>query len=668
MTLIRARVLLLAGCALLAACSPAKQPPELVAAPQFNTLSRDEFNRRAAERFLPLFWREDANGDAALQPDELAVLWGYPEDVAAVWRDAAGAFTPRFAAAYATLGKSAAAPTPETLSRRQQLVIEELSQSAPSLVRTDITSDSAAGQAMVSHLMRAATLIEDLYARQTGVDGLEAKIPSDDLASRALFHRNQSPFCAAPKTENDPECSALAPKPARRVGLYPADMQDTNGFCQRMEKAPNAAALMDPFNIVVAGPKPGSWATVAITDAWKEDMNAVAAELEAAADGFGKDEPALTAYLRAAAESFRSNDWEPANRAWKAMNAHNSRWYVRVAPDEVYFDPCAWKAAFALQLARINPDSIQWQQKLEPLKVEMEHALAALAGAPYKARAVQFALPDFIDVVLNAGDQRKPSGATIGQSLPNWGPVARSGGRTVSMTNLYMDPDSRARRATQDAAMFCAATDSQYRPTGSETILNSVLHEAAHNLGPSHDYAVNGKTGPVAFGGPLASTLEELKAQNSALYLTSFLAARSIFTADDQHRILRDGVIWAFGHISRGMYAADGTPRNYSQLAAIQIGSFLDSGGLTWRADELAANGRDHGCLAIDFVKLPAAVEALEKTVLGIKARADRGGAEKLKARYVDANDGFAEIKATIATRYQRTPKATFVYSIAMPD
>ena len=49
--------------------------------------------------------------------------------------------------------------------------------------------------------------------------------------------------------------------------------------------------------------------------------------------------------------------------------------------------------------------------------------------------------------MINAGDDRNPLGATIGESLPNWGPVANEGrGRTVAMVNLYLDPDSIAAR------------------------------------------------------------------------------------------------------------------------------------------------------------------------------------------------------------------------------
>jgi hypothetical protein len=644
---------------ILTACAKKEAAP--VAA--YNAIGRIDFNRRAAEELLPLFWSEDSNNDGTLQPAELAVLWGLPDDDASLWV-ANGGFTQKFIDAYARLSKPAAVGTGAE-AERLRLVRDELAQGVVTLVHTDLSKDSAAEQQMVQHLMRVAVLIEKLYARQTGVLDIEARIPREDVASRAMFHRNQSPFCESPRTENVAACSALAQKPARISGLYPAAIQAEPGFCQRMEKAANAKELTGHFNIVTGDADPDSWKAVPFPAAWAEDMSAVANELRAAADGFGDAEPALVAYLRAAADSFASNDWEPANRAWVAMNAKNSRWYTRIGPDEVYFDPCAWKGAFALQLARINPDSIAWQEKLEPHKAAMEQQIAKLAGPPYKARNVQFKLPDFIDVVLNAGDQRNPTGATIGQSLPNWGPVAAAGGRTVAMTNLYTDPDSRARSSLLQSAVFCKASDALHVSTGKEEVLDSLLHEAAHNLGPSHDYSVAGKTAPQAFGGPLASTLEELKAQNSSLYLLSLLQSRGVLQPDEVLRTLRGGLAWAFGHISRGMYEADGKPRNYSQLAAIQIGSFIDAGALSWVA-EPAANGKDMGCLQVDYDKLPGAVEKLEVTVLGIKSRADRKEAQGLLAKYVDdKDDAYAGVKAAITERYLRAPKASFVYSVS---
>ncbi|HEX6764826.1 MAG TPA: hypothetical protein VF103_05095, partial [Polyangiaceae bacterium] len=501
--------------------------------------------------------------------------------------------------------------------------------------------------------------------RQKGTLGLDAKISPDDSMSRALFLRNQGPFCEAPKTENDPACNALPDKPKRIVGLYPSELQAEPKFCQKLEKEKNGKELMGHFSVVTAGDAPGSFKAVKYSEAYRDDMQAVAKELEETAALLGDDEAALKKYLLADAAAFRSDDWESADEAWAAMNAQNSKYYLRVAPDEVYYEPCAWKAGFAVTFARINEDSLTWQKKLEPVKQDMEAALAAAAGPPYKARNVGFKLPDFIDIVVNAGDSRAALGGTIGQSLPNWGRVAKKGGRTVTMANLSSDPDSKAAGRAAMASLFCAPTMSKLPDTKKAEMMSVVLHEAAHNLGPSHDYKVNGKEDDAVFGGPLAATLEELKAQTSALYFPAWLVEKKLITqAEADESRLRD-VAWGFGHVSRGMYDADGKPKNYSQLASIQLGHLMKEKVLEWKAAEKAANGGDVGCFEVHLERWQPAIEALTKTVLGIKGRGDKPGAEKLVATYVDAKDAWAELRKTITERSLRAPRATFVYAIS---
>src|SRR5207245_192877 len=112
--------------------------------------------------------------------------------------------------------------------------------------------------------------------------GLDAKIPESDSMSRMVFHRNQEPRCVAPKTETNPDCSALADHPKRVVGLYPAEIQSDPKFCDMLAKQPNAKELMDHFSVVVAGDKPGMFKAVPYAQAWKDDMQAVASELDAA--------------------------------------------------------------------------------------------------------------------------------------------------------------------------------------------------------------------------------------------------------------------------------------------------------------------------------------------------------------------------------------------------
>lgn len=668
---------------------------DAAAKPVFDKVPRADFNRLAVELAEPLFWTSDANHDGALDPDELEVSWGLVpsakrEDYGRKGRltTPPGAndrlipsqndyaqkdtFTPAFVEIYAhilgryTGGAKNAGLDPKEAARRDA-VRKELAQGRVTLVATDLTKATPEAKKFVAAIERAASLVEKLFAKQTGTFDLAGKVPADDPASRALFFRNQGPQCKAPLTEKDPNCNAIPNGPTGKLsGLYPEAMLADPKFCDALSKKESGKkdkVLMDPFTVITGTlDKPEA---VPYEVAFKDDMTAISAELKSAAEALGGTEPALKAYLLAAAQSFTDNKWWPADEAWAAMNATNSKFYLRVAPDEVYEEPCSTKALFHVSFGLINEGSITWQKKLDPLKGEMENALAELAGAPYKAREVSFKLPDFIDVALNAGDSRSPSGATIGQSLPNFGPVANEGrGRTVVMTNFYTDPDSIAAAEASTASLLCKSAMEKYTSDPEPQLMSTVLHEAAHNLGPAHQYKANGKIDREAFGGPLASTLEELKAQTAALYFTDWLKDKKEIDpalADKAH--VRD-LVWSFGHISRGMYDENKHPKNYSQLAAIQLGWLMKEGAVAWNAEEPAANGKDKGCFAIALDKYPAAAKSLMTEVAQIKGRGDKARAEVLIKNYVDVTGDKKHLHDVIAERILRAPKASFVYSI----
>ena len=649
-----------------ASATTAAPTTSAAAAPAPKPLTRGDFNRLAAQLALPVFWVEDKNGSGAPDADEIATLWGVAE-TAPAWVEG-GKLTPAFQAAFEQVrllheNGPKEEGLPDAEKARRAAVRAELDQGRPAVVHWDFRSAPAEEKAIVQHVMAAAKIIERLHAKQRGVADLAKDLPKDDPASRMLFYRNQSPFCEQPKTEADPNCTAIAPMPKKISGLYPASLQSDPKFCEALGKEKNAKALLAPF--VTVEDKGGKLAAVPYTVAYKDDMAAVSAELSKAAEAIqSKEEAPFKAYLLAASRAFLDNDWVKADEAWVKMNVTNSKWYLRVGPDEVYFEPCSRKSGFHVSFARVNQDSLGWQKKLEPVKKEMEAAIARMAGAPYKARDVKFHLPDFIDIVLNAGDSRSAVGATIGQSLPNFGKVAEKGGRTVAMTNLYTDKDSLEALDTQVKSAFCPSAVAQMSSDPGMLTMSTVLHEAAHNLGPSHEYKVDKKTDGDVFGGPLASTLEELKAQTSALFFVDWLADKGVIDrklAAPSH--LRD-LAWALGHISQGMYDANDKPKPYSQLAAIQVGWLLKAGAVVWKADEMAANGSDKGCFAYEAAKFAPAILELEKLVLGIKARGDKDAAIKLRTELVDADGDWKKLREVIRDRWLRVPKTSFVYAI----
>ncbi len=625
-----------------------------------DAFERDAFNRLAVHLNLPVFWAADANHDGAVDPAEVKALLFYP--TAPTWTKD-GAFTQEFEDAYARLvaAKGEAPKDPEADAARRKLVRADLDGATPSLVATDFSKASADDKTFVRHMLATAKLVEALFAKQNGSEALAAKVPADDLESQSLFRRDFGPKCATPKYENDTACSAIPGAPKPLVDIYPASLQADPKFCEALGKRKDGEALLAPF--VAVREQGGTLVAVSFAEAYAAPMQAIAAELEASAkDLADPKEDALRSYLRAAATSFRTNDWLPADEAWAKMTAENSRWYVRVGPDETYWEPCAQKGAFHLTFAKINRDSLAWQAKLVPHQQAMEDSLAKLIGAPYKARKVTFHLPDFIDIVVNAGDDRDALSATIGQSLPNWGAVANEGrGRTVAMSNLFQDDDSKRQLRTKAESLFTKESLGSFTDDAAPGLLDTILHEATHNLGPAHEYKFQGKKDTEAFGGELAAMLEELKAQSGSLWYTGWTEKHGVIGGELARQSLTESLVWCMGHIGGGMWQDGAHIKPYAQLSAIQIGFFLDEGALRWDAKATAANGKDQGAFVIVWDKVPSTAEKLMRVVATLKAKNDKKAAVGLTSKYVD---GKTVPHATVVERWRRLPSTSFVYAV----
>lgn len=612
------------------------------------TLSRFDFNRMAQRNDSQLFWREDTDRDHEIDPDELEVV-GLAADRALYVRD--HHFTSRFTRAYRELLEL----------RRQEAVRRELDRGRPTLVQSDLRRIPLQEKRMVRQLLAAAHNIDLLYYRQTGAARYLDRWPQLDPPSRALFRRNSGPWCIAPSQREAPFCNAIPDFPRRRSENYPTDMVQDEALCRRLQDDPNSHLLLAPFTVVRRRGK--ALTAVPMTRAYAKEAQEIATRLRRAAREVEEvpEDKALREYLVAASDAFVSNDWQRADAAWVAMSTSNSRWYLRVGPDEVYQDVCQRKAAFHLVLARIDTRSIDWKHHLNPLRGEMEQLLAELIGGRYRARPVEFEMPDFIQIVVNAGDSRHALGATIGQSLPNWGTIARQGkARTVVMTNLYTDADSRWVARRQAASLLAPDTLEHFTDSSDPNVLVTILHEASHNLGPHSDFLAHGKSPTEIFGGPLAATLEELKAQVTALWFLQLLQRRGLLAQEQVYQAYTKALMWAFGHLSRGMEQQEGggasSARPYSQLAAILLGHLRKSGALSWR----------EGRFSLHYPALPSALAQLAQVVGRIKARGAAEDARQLVARY-NSTAALRQLHAEEARREMlRHAKASFRYSVSL--
>ena len=690
--------------------------------PDLSLLSRNDFNHAAVRLNLPIFWTFEETPSKEVTPANLVSLNFYPASDSFVWKNEKGEFTddfyraynqmvavmkdPAFSAAsdknkqlylkwcdqnidsvvedlkqsvenakdnadWDAVKKEISAYIAEELGKDQvndaeklrlSKVAEELDQGAVTLVASDFSKSDEKERAFVDAMLKVGTLIDNLYARQIGIDTILKQIPESDVMSRSMIRRNWGIEPISPKMKGDKDARAVSGDQKVFVGIYPEELQSDPDFCTKLDARPDADKLLHYFSVVV---KDGEdLKPVPYNEFFKDEMTAVSEALKVAAATLegNEKEAALKKYLDAAAQSFVTNDWEPANEAWAAMNSTNSAWYVRVAPDETYWEPCSRHAGFHMSFARINPDALAWQQKLNPLQQDMEKQIAKIAGKPYKERKVSFHLPDFIDIVTNSGDARDGFGATIGQSLPNWGPVANEGrGRTVAMSNLYTDPDSLRDRQTLASSMFTEKDMALLKDASGPGLLSTIIHEAAHNLGPAHEYVVNGKKDNDVYGGALASMAEELKAQTAALWFIPYLVKKGVIDQAMADKTYADSVYWAFGHISRGMTTADGLIQPYSQLAAIQVGMMLEDGALTFDKDATAANGTDKGAFVLHTDKMPKSSERMMKAIAQSKAKGDKQALVDLQKKYVEGTIVPFDV---IRERMLRLPKTSFVYSV----
>lgn len=635
---------------------PASEPSIQAAAPapavSLPALARDDFNRLAAAADIPVYWLIDDAEPGTINPSELVVT-GVAGDLTKWVAD--GALTPAFGELHRRLVEA----------RRQEVVARELNQGRPTLVPTDLSSLSQDEKALVRHILKAAELTDRLHRVQRGAGDVEKNVQSMRPADLALFMRNNGPWCEAPETQSDPFCNADPGFSGQVYATYPADEKHDLDLCRKLQAQPNAAELMDPFTVVVHDGK-GGYQALSITKPYGELMEAVAVELDAgAAIAVKVGEAAFATYLSAAAGAFRTNNWDAADEAWVAMNPMNSRFYLRIAADEVYWDLCQQKAGFHTSFALIDKSSLELQEKLNPLRANMENALAVIAPA-YKARDVKFQMPDFIQIIMNAGDARKGLGATIGQSLPNWGSVvARGGSRTVVMTNLYQDPDSKM-LAKAKAVEFLAPETLAYSAEEQRiSLIDIILHEATHNLGPYSDFRIDGKRPGQIFGGALATVLEELKAQSGSWLYVPMLFEAGVITADEAKQLYTHALVWSFGHLSQGLFAADGNPKPYSQLSAVIVGRLVEGGALEW-VTVTAADGSQKGLFRLNYDLVPAAVEGLVRDVVTAKATGDVAAAKALVDPYVTGDRKSLIHLDEIKARLGKFPRSSMVYQVTM--
>ena len=116
-----------------------------------------------------------------------------------------------------------------------------------------------------------------------------------DPASKALFWRNNGPWCETPATAKNPFCNAIASFPSKQVDAYPLDLQHNETMCKMLEGQPNAKLLLDPFTVVRR--QGNAFHAIPYNKVYAKEMKQIARHLKRAAHVLDNDEQVFAKYL-----------------------------------------------------------------------------------------------------------------------------------------------------------------------------------------------------------------------------------------------------------------------------------------------------------------------------------------------------------------------------------
>lgn len=630
-------------------------------------LSRDQFNEGAGALRLPFLLENRVVDPSKLTPDDVT----FTDPAIRKLYVSGKKFTPFFAAKYRALAEA----------RRQASVNKALGEGRRTVVTADLSGYSPAEKKLVRHVQNVADQIDRLFMKQKGTLHHLARArfcALGDPNSLKLFLREQAPYATGTAGAEDPFANALPEFPRERVGVFPKNFEPTPDNLKIIE---NDKLLADPWTVVTRDEQ-GELKAVPYHEYWVRDMHRIAGELEKAAtsvDGIPEHVTFVT-YLRAAAKAFRDGSWYDADKAWVSMSQTNSKFAIRVAPDETYWGPGNMKAGFQLWFAEIDRETARKaQQNLVPRLQKMEDAIGALLPQ-YKARAVEGFPIDFIKMLIRAGDHKSAYGATIGEKLPNFYRSADDNtySRMVVMTNFNSDPKSRADGKERRELLLSASVLAGYNPNPEDSHVNTLMHEMTHSLGVSAESYIaknedgsdkldtdgKGITSFTLLGGANAQVMEELKAQTGSLYWVGWQLEQELITKEEAQNYYTDAILWAFGHIRRGVGDLN-QPRTYSQLAAIQIRKLMDAGAITYNPDE--GEGATKGRFDLHFDKFHSAATELFREVHRIQVMGDGEAATKLRQDILPGGTGYDLIQAAeVKKRLSDFPTPSYEQEISL--
>jgi len=493
---------------------------------------------------------------------------------------------------------------------------------APTVITGDVSRLSPGDREALKKLVRAAALLDTLYAHQawSGTDSLRARLEADTSAEGKerlhFFTLNGGPWSKldqdAPFIEGVP-----ATKPPQ-ANYYPPDMtkEEFNTWVASLP-GPEQKKATGFFYTVRRNPD-RTLRLVPYSEEYRDLLEPAAALLRDAAAL--TDNASLKKFLTLRADAFLSNDYYASDVAWMDLDSPIE---PTIGPYEVYMDELFnYKAAFEAYIclrddeetAKLAMFSKRLQEIENNLPIEKRYRNPKLgAMAPIRV----------VDEIAQGGEAR-PGVQAAAFNLPNDERVTtEKGSKRVMLKNIQ-----EAKFRTILAPIAATLIDSAQRPKIAFDPFFTVIlaHELMHGLGP-HSIVVDGRatTARQAMK-DLSSAFEEAKADISALFALQYLIDTGALDRTMEESMYVTFLAGIFRSVRFGLNEAHG------KGMALQFNYLADEGAIV----QDTATGR----FTADIPRFKQAARKLTAEIMTIQAEGAYDKAAALISKYAVIRPG----------------------------
>lgn len=465
---------------------------------------------------------------------------------------------------------------------------------------------------MVDKLVDACKLGEDIYWRQRDPEALRlyqslagSKDPKD-IKLRHYLWINAARFDLI--DENKPFVGTQ-PMPSGR-GFYPHGLtrEQIEDYVARHPERKN-----DIYSSTTIVRRQGDQLqAVPYHIAYRSFLEPAAEDLRQAAKL--SDDPAFANFLRLRADALLSDDYFKSDLAW--VDLKNPKFDIILAPYETYEDDLLGiKGTYGGAVLIRNDEESRKLDLFQKYVPDVQDALPLAPEDRPSKHGLQTPM-EVMDSPYRSGDLRHGYQA-VADNLPNDPRIHEHKGSKKIFFKNFMD--ARVEYVILPLSKYLMLPAQAAKVSGEAYLVDTIMHEMAHGLGPAFARQKTGKLTIREAIGPIYSGLEESKADVVGMFGLKWLVDHGVLPKSKLEAYYASYVAGIFRTVRFGTGEAHG------QAQMMEFNYLLERG---------AIKRQSSGKYLVDYARMPVALAGLAKELLQIEATGDRSRAEKWFKKY----------------------------------